>query len=127
MKKTTNYLIALFVLVLMTACSSTAENQSQANVKGPVIFGHYTYGHEVNSFRACGTKQVFWVKGSNETLELMAKKYNALATKPYDDVFVEIMGDFDSNASYGFAMDYDGQIHVMKLVNMKHKYATDCE
>ncbi|SQD80723.1 hypothetical protein [Moritella yayanosii] len=127
MKKTINYLIGLLMLVLIQACSSTAEHQSQANIKDPAIFGHYTYGHEVNSFRPCRTKQDFWVIGSNDILELMAKKYSALATKPYDEVFVEITGDVESKASDGFAMDYDGQIRVTKLVLMKKKHATDCE
>jgi len=127
MKKITNYLISLLMLVLIQACSSTAENQSQTNSKEPVIVGHYTYGHEVNSFRPCGEKQVFWVKGSNEILELMTKKYSALATKPYDEVFVEIKGGFESKASDGFAKDYDGQINILALVQMKNKQAADCE
>ena len=58
----------------------------------------------------------------------MSKKYSALATKAYDEVFVEIKGDFESKASDGFAMDYDGQINILALVQMKNKQqAADCE
>ncbi|WP_017220672.1 hypothetical protein [Moritella dasanensis] len=127
MKKTANYLIALLMLVLIQACTATVEEQRQAETKVPTIFGHYTYGHEVNSFRPCGEKQDFWVKGSNDTLELMTQKYSALVTKLYDEVFVEIKGNFESKASDGFAMDYDGQVNILELVHMKNKHASDCE
>jgi len=127
MKKAANYLIIFLTFVLLQACSSTAEDQPRTDVEEKTLIGHFIYGHEVNSFQPCGKKEVFWVKGSNEILELMVRKYSNHAAKPYDEVFLEITGDFEGKATDGFAMDYDGQIHVMKIILMKKKSDTDCK
>jgi hypothetical protein len=127
MNKTANYLILFLTFVLLQACSPVADSQSRTDVEGRALIGHYIYGHEVNSFQPCSKKEVFWVKGSNELLEFMARKYSEHATQPYDEVYVEIIGNFESKATDGFAADYDGQIHVMKMVLMKKKSDTDCK
>ncbi|MBL4606671.1 MAG: hypothetical protein JKY01_02445 [Pseudomonadales bacterium] len=127
MKKTANYLIIFLTLMLLQACSSIAESQPRTNAEEQTLIGRYIYGHEVNTFQPCGKKEIFWVKGSNEILELMARKYSNHTAKPYDEVFVEIIGDYTSKAIDGFAMNYDGQIYVTKMVLMKKKTGTDCK
>ncbi len=113
--------------LVLNPCNSIAGSQSRAGVKEKVLIGHYIYGHEVNSFQPCNNKEVFWVKGPNKLLEFMAKKYSDYAAQAYDEVFVEIIGNFENRATDGFAMDYDGQIYVMKMVLMKKKIDTDCK
>ena len=129
MKKVPNYLMIFLTLALFQACSSTenAEYQPRTDVDEQTLIGHYTYGHEVSSFQPCGKKEAFWVNGSNEILELMETKYSNYVTKPYDEVFLEITGDFEGKATDGFAMDYDGQIQVKRIVLMKKKSDSDCK
>ncbi len=127
MKKNVNYPIMFLTFLVLNACSSIAGSQSRADVKEKLLIGHYIYGHEVNSFQPCNNKEVFWVKGPNKLLEFMARKYSDYAAQPYDEVFVEIIGNFENRATDGFAMDYDGQIYVMKMVLMKKKIDTDCK
>ena len=127
MRKVANYLIIFFTLVLLQACSSIAESQPLRDIEGQTLIGHYIYGHEVSSFQPCGKKEVFWVNGSNEILETLEGKYSYLVIKPYDEVFIEIIGDFEDKATDGFAMDYDGQIYVVKIILMKNKSDTDCK
>ncbi len=127
MKKNASNLIMLLTFLVLNACSSIAGSQPQSDVIEKTVIGHYIYGHEVNSFQPCNEKEVFWVNGSNRLLELMAKKYSDFAAQPYDEVFVEIIGNFEDRASDGFAMDYDGQIYVMKMVHKKKKIDTDCK
>jgi len=127
MKKFANYFIVFFTLLPLQACSSIEEPQYQVDVEGEILIGHYIYGHEVNSFKPCGHKDVFWVLGSNEILDLMAEKYSNHATNPYDEVYIKIIGDYLSKASDGFAMDYDGQVQVKKIFLMKKKSNTDCK
>jgi len=90
------------------------------------LTGHYIYGHEVNSFQPCDRNDTFWVRGSNEQLELMKKEYLNYASKPYEEVFVEITGNYLDKSSDGFAMDYDGQIQVEKLITIRKKSNSDC-
>ena len=129
MTKATNYWMVFLSLVFFQACSATEDEEykPRTKVEEQTLIGHYIYGHEVNSFQPCGKKEIFWVNGSNEILELMVRKYSNYVTKPYEEVFLEITGDFEGKATDGFAMDYDGQIQVMKIVLMKKKSDTDCK
>ena len=127
MKKFINYLIIFFTLVSLQACSSTEKSLHQADAEEKTLIGHYIYGHEVNSFKPCGHKDVFWVLGPNEILDLMAETYSHHAANPYDEVYVKITGDYINKASDGFAMDFDGQIQVKKIFFMKKKSNTDCK
>jgi hypothetical protein len=61
------------------------------------------------------------VRGSNEQLELMRKEYLNYAPKPYDEVFVEITGDYLSKSSDDFSMDYDGKIQVKSMHTTRKK------
>jgi hypothetical protein len=56
----------------------------------------------------------------------MRKEYLNYASKPYHEVFVEITGDYRGKSSDGFAMDYDGQIQVEKLIAVRKKSHSDC-
>ncbi len=127
MKKFANYLIVFFTLAPLQACNSMEKSQYQVDIEGEILTGHYIYGHEVNSFKPCGRKDVFWVLGSNETLEFIAEKYSNYAVNPYDEVYIKIIGDYLNKASDGFAMDYDGQVQVKKILFMKKKSNTDCK
>lgn len=127
MKILANYLIILLALIPLQACSSKENSQHPADAGGQTLSGHYIYGHEVNSFKPCGHKDIFWVIGSNEILELMAENYSIHTTNPYDEVYIKIIGEYLKKASDGFAMDYDGQVQVHKIFFMNKKSNTDCK
>jgi hypothetical protein len=127
MNKTANYSIIFLTFVLLQACRSIAEPQPEPDVEEKRLIGHYIYGHEVNSFQPCAKKEVFWVKGTHQTLEFMKGKYTDYAVQPYEEVFVEIIAEFKSKATDGFAMDYDGQVYVMEMLVMNKKSDTDCK
>ena len=104
------------IIVLLQACRALETT----------IAGHYIYGHEVNTFQPCDKEGTFWVMGSNEELEVLRKEYLNYASNPYDEVFVEIAGDYLGKPSDGFAMNYDGKIQVEKMMTMRKKSDTDC-
>jgi NlpE C-terminal OB domain len=112
-KKLVYYSAFFSIMFLLQACSSG-------------LTGHYIYGHEVNSFQPCDREETLWVRGSNEQLELMKKEYLNYASKPYEEVFIEITGDYLDKSSDGFAMDYDGQIQVERLITIRKKSDSDC-
>ena len=114
------------IIVLLQACNTMEKNQPQIETEEQSLAGHYIYGHEVNTFQPCDKEGTFWVIGSNEELEVLRKEYLNYASKPYDEVFAEIAGDYLGKSSDGFAMDYDGQIQVEKMMTMRKKSDTDC-
>lgn len=126
MKKIVNCFVIFLTFLVLNSCSSSVDYPPLSDVKEKTIIGYYIYGHEVNSFQPCNKKEIFWVKSSNKLLVFMARKYSDYATQPYDEVFVELIGGFESRATDGFSMDYDGQIHVTKMVLMKKKINADC-
>jgi hypothetical protein len=56
----------------------------------------------------------------------MRKEYLNYASKPYDEVFVEITGDYRAKSSDGFSIDYDGQIQVESMLTIRKKSHSDC-
>ena len=114
------------IIVLLQACNTMEKNQPQIETEEQSLAGHYIYGHEVNTFQPCDKEGTFWVIGSNEELEVLRKEYLNYASKPYDEVFVEIAGDYLGKSSDGFAMDYDGQFQVDRIFAIKRKSNSDC-
>lgn len=123
----TQKVVVIFILLSIQACGSQPVYQAQMYEEKQKLTGHYIYGHEVNSFQPCGKKQVYWVTGSNKNLQLLEQSYKKYTTKPYAEVYLELTGNFIDKASDGFAMDYDGQIIVIKIIEMKRKSKMDCK
>ena len=126
MKKLVSCVFLFLALILLQACDNSANSDVQKNSEKQIHKGHYIYGHEVNTFQPCGQKMVFWVNGSNEVLNTLQQKYKSYTLLPYEEVFVELTGDFVGKASDGFAMDYDGQFLVVTLLKMSKKFKDDC-
>lgn len=120
------FILSVCLVTFLQACDIQAEPEVQNHVEKRILFGYYIYGHEVNSFKPCGQKNVFWVTASEELLKLLERKYWENSSEPYEEVFLEIKGNFIGKALDGFAMDYDGQILVMEMVGMKKKSPSDC-
>lgn len=107
--------------------------QSCSSINGPLdnepentLTGYYTYGHEVNTFQPCNDKDVFWLTGENETLELMNKSYYNSTSQPYEEVYIKVIGSFSEKGTSGFSSDYDGELQIKKLIHMQKKSSTDC-
>jgi len=117
----------LFIaLTTLQACDNLENSETESNINADVYKGYYIYGHEVNTFQPCGQMKVFWISGSNDLLEKIQQQYALYTDRPYEEVFVELTGDFAGKASDGFAMDYDGQFMVTKIRMMKKRSEDDC-
>lgn len=119
--------ILVLVLLLIQACSSQSEHKTQLYNEEQKITGYYIVGHEVNSFQPCNQKKIYWVLGSNKMLEVLNQEYSKYTSEPYDEAYVEIFGDYMGKALDGFAMDYDGQIMVRKMVKMEKNSKNICD
>ena len=133
MKNLTASIFVLFISVLFQSCYSAdsvnlANNSPTKNITDQtVFFGHYTYGHEVNSFQPCLSDKLFWVEGDNKSLEQLEKSYNALKVKSYQDVYVEITAKLLAQSDDGFAASYDGNIYVNQIIKIRKKSKVDCK
>lgn len=127
MEKLIQFALASFVLMFFQACNIYAGSKTQTLTVEKKLIGHYIYGHEVNSFQPCNQKNVFWVTGSKKILQLLEQKHREYTSQPYEEVFAEIIGSFVGKASDGFAMDYDGQNLVIRMLGMKKKSKSDCK
>ena len=91
-------LVAVAIALVVSSCASKGGTQ---------LRGHYTWGHEVESFRPCGSAQAFWVVGDAALLQPLRDKAMTMG-KPYVPIYVEASGVGEAKASDGFAADYDG-------------------
>ncbi len=125
MKKVLYLLIFPYLFLVIQSCHSSEKNTLGNNLK--TMKGYYIYGVEVSSFQPCGSKKVYWVVGTNEILADLTKKYEQLNTKLYGEVFAVFKGKNIGRAKDGFAQDYDGQVKVEKIIDLKRKSSKDCK
>lgn len=117
--------ISLFIFFLFSFFGLLAFNAGAGD--GQVFKGHYIYGHEANSFRPCNKKEAFWVTGSIKILHQMEKDYKKYSKEPYGEVYAEFNGKLIGKATDGFAADYDGQLLVKRVMNIREKTDKDCK
>ena len=121
LQRTIRLLLPL-ALFCMSACQSLAEPK----VTEKVLEGYYVFGVEVNTFQPCASDKVYWVIASDDVHKALEDQYENITTKPYEEVFVQLVGDFKGKANDGFAMDYDGQFRVGKVVSIQNKADRSC-
>lgn len=112
--------LAAFAAIL-AACATTASS--------PVLRGHYYWGHEVESFSPCGSKQSFWVVGDAALLKPIRAKAVELSQakgKPYQPVYVEVSGVSEGKANDGFAADYDGVVRFTAVRTINSSSPSGC-
>lgn len=120
MKNVTLFLCSLCTVFWLQACNAGA-------VDDQVFKGHYIYGHEANSFQQCNKEEAFWVVGSLKTLQQMESEYKKYAKEPYAKVYAELNGKLIGKAKDGFAADYNDQLQVVNVINIKKKTDKDCK
>lgn len=77
---------ALGATLLAATCIACAGPTS-------TVRGHYYWGHEVEAFTPCGSKESFWVVGAKSVLQPLRDKALAAGEskrKPYQPVYVEV-------------------------------------
>ena len=88
------------------------------------------FGHEVESFRPCGSKKAYWVRGGDRTLQPLrqrAERLREMRGKPYQPIYVEATGTIDTkSAREGFARDYDGVVRLRKVARVSNAIPQAC-
>jgi heat shock protein HslJ len=113
--------LIILITLLTTATSTYADEQ-------PLRYrGHYTFGHEVNTFCPEINSQCYWL--SPETAQQHRQLLKQLAannsSKPYQAICVVVEGkinrDPEAKNSIGFAAKYDGLFTVNKIFGLCSK------
>ena len=92
--------------------------------------GRFYWGHEVESFRPCGSKKAYWVKGDKNVLQPLRDRTERLREqrgKPYQPIYIEAVGAIDTKTKReGFAEDYQGLFHLRKVVRLSDVVPKGC-
>ena len=95
-----------------------------------MLRGRYAFGHEVESFRPCGSRKSYWVQGGDRTLQPLrqrAERLREMRGKPYQPIYVEATGTIDTRSKRdGFARDYDGVVHLRKVARISNAIPDAC-
>ena len=111
--------LALILSVAQTSWAIEAQHR-----------GRFYWGHEVQSFRPCGSKKAYWVRGEEKTLQPLRDRTEKLRErrgKPYQPVYIEALGKIDTKSKReGFAADYDGLFKLRKVVRVSNVLLKQC-
>ena len=111
--------LALMLSVAQTASAIQAQHR-----------GRFYWGHEVQSFRPCGSKKAYWVRGEEKALQSLRDRTEKLRRqrgKPYPPVYIEALGKIDTESKReGFAADYDGLFSLRKVVRVSNVVPKEC-
>ena len=99
----------------MAACQAAVQ-QSEPNESARSLRafrGHLVFGHEVRSFRPCGSDQESWVL--DRTGGDLWEVYRKLTNMPYQPIYVEVRGITGPALRDGFGAEYGNQLTIMEL------------
>ena len=108
-------LITLFLVLPLYTCAHDAIHK-----------GAYIWGHEVNVFKPCGSKGVYWVSYNWEGNKIK-EYYNENTTQPYQSIYLEFRGHYLNEEVDGFAEDYDGLIHISEIKTLSAQVPSTCK
>ncbi len=122
------------VVAVVLGCGGVAERGSpqptmvpgDSGPAAPIVEGQYVWGHEVRSFRPCGSAGELWVVGAPEVLDPVNEEYRKLADTPYQPVLVRFVGKRAEAPTVGFGAEYDGAFRVRDVLEIRRAVASDC-
>lgn len=112
-----NLAVAAF---LISSCESLSKEKIQ---------GAYFFSVEDESFIPCRSNNAFWITGSDEALENIRQRINAIKSNGANSespIFVEIIATNRGKANDGFAMDYESVYEVHKARIISNNVPIDC-
>jgi uncharacterized membrane protein len=81
--------------------------------------GYLVWGHEARSFRTCDGDREGWV--INEASEEVVEIYESLTSEPYQEMFVEVRGAWESSPADGFGAEYPEALRITALIRAERE------
>ena len=103
-------LTAVFAAALLSASScATGARESQ------IFRGLAVHGHEVRSFRPCGSDEALW---AIDRQGVLWEVHNELVPhrEPYEQVFAVVAGRMGAPPTEGFGAEYPGRIDIDEVL-----------
>ena len=119
----------LSVSVAFVACnvaSDRADGKSRRVGDSAGIRASYVWGAEVNTMRPCGTDSTFWVLASTAVLKRLRASQESLQSKPYDAIFIRVLGKRTTGPTDGFAEQTNGYFQVTQLFEVRRLQPGEC-
>jgi len=88
--------------------------------------GQLTLGHEVRTFKPCGSDKTFWVSDKTGKLKELYSKLT-VGKKPYTPIFTEIEVKDKGKAKEGFPAQYESVYEVVNVLKARNISGKDCE
>ena len=111
---------ALFVM--LAACSPAPSDSSAPTMNEPQssrFSGHLVWGHEVRSFTVCVGDREGWV--INEAGAELVEVYEELTSSPYQEMFVEVRGEWSEAPQDGFGADFPETLRITELIRAERE------
>jgi len=110
-----DFLLLAGFMLLIAACQSAVQQNQHKERKDTIspFRGHLVFGHEVRSFKPCGSDQESWVLDRTEGD--LWEVYRKLTSKPYEPLYVEVRGITGPAPRDGFGAGYDNQLTILEL------------
>jgi len=94
--------------------------------KSKTLEGQLTLGHEVRTFKPCGSDKTFWVSDKTGKLKEFYSKLT-VGKKPYTPIFIEIEVKDKGKAKEGFPDEYESVYEVVNVLKARNISSKDCE
>ena len=94
--------------------------------KSKTLEGLLTLGHEVRTFKPCGSDKTFWVSDTTGKLKEFYSKLT-VGKKPYTPIFTEIEVKDKGKAKEGFPAEYESVYEVVNVLKARNISSKDCE
>ena len=117
-RRFTRYLIVLIAIGVYSCKNNNGHNNAGVTFKGV-----YSFGAGEQSFTECSTGHEYWVADSCKQLEL---QYSQLKfEKPYEPVYIEVVGVKVRSGKDGLGAEYDSTLVVNKLLKITKEIPRD--
>ena len=94
--------------------------------KSKTLEGQLTLGHEVRTFKPCGSDKTFWVSDKTGKLKEFYSKLT-IGEKPYTQIFTEIEVKDKGKAKEGFPAEYESVYEVVNVLKARNISGKDCD
>jgi hypothetical protein len=90
--------------------------------------GFFSSGRTGRTFRPCDGSGTWWVKNPDfeNTADELETQYQAMTSKPYEQIYVKLRGDISREGNYGPLGSYSRVIYVEEILEAREKREGDC-
>ncbi len=100
--------------------------KNAADAGGESFQGFYVATASGGIFQSCDRRQDWWVTGTDETLDVLQRRYNDIAAENLELVYVELRGTTRERLDEGPGADFVSAVEVVTINLMRPILERDC-